>query len=243
MKFLTSVLSVLLCVMLAVGSTGCGNKQQQEEMTDSLSTSKSGMKPPKSSEQFKQQCDARFESKFTPDVRQKANSAADIEELSDVEKQVFYYLNLARLAPQTFAKTYAQAYTGLSGYENDETFDARKASLIQEMEVMQPMPLLEFDEDLTETADCYATVAGQRGLRGHGRKDTGCTRIAGGECLQYSACRTGLDVVMELLVDAGEHNANLGHRHNCLRPDFHFMGVAIRPHKVSKENAVLDFAV
>ena len=237
----TKILCLLLAVFVAFGTTSC--KKKPELPTDNSPKAKTFKRSGEGSIEFMKQCDAKFAAQFTPDIRKKADTARDEDNYTDTEKQVFYYLNLARLAPQTFAKTYAKAYEGLSGYENDATFDSRKASLLQELAVAKPMPLLEPDEDLTETADCFATEAGRRGLRGHGRADTGCTRIAGGECIQYSLCRTGLDVVMELLVDAGAHNADLGHRRNCLRPDFHYLGVAIRPHKVTQQNAVLDFAI
>lgn len=62
------------------------------------------------------------------------------------------------------------------------------------------------------------------------------------ECCDYGGCYGGLEIIMSLLIDAGENNAALGHRRICLDSSYHYLGVAIRNHKEYGKNAVLDFS-
>ena len=187
--------------------------------------------------------DAKFASQWTAAERQQANSAASASYLSASEKELFYYLNLMRLNPASFAETYAKAYTGDRGWTNGYAFDERKASLLAELAALAPLPVLQPSEELYDAADCYATSAGPLGLTGHDRTATGCAENPGlAECCDFGSCYSGYAIVMHLLIDAGETNAGLGHRRILLNDLYTRMGVAIRPHATYQRMAVLDFS-
>lgn len=170
-----------------------------------------------------------------------ANTASGETYLSPEEKEVFYYLNLARIDPPLFAQTYASGYNGDPGWVNGYAFEQRKRSLINTLNKMEPLKPLHPDELLYQEAYCFASKGGKLGLQGHNRKKTGCSQNYNAECCQYGGARNGLSIVMALLIDAGENNGGLEHRKICLSPEYTKMGVSIEPHKTMKFNAILDF--
>lgn len=172
---------------------------------------------------------------FTKQEMDAANVAANHLTLSDLEKGVFYYLNLARTAPKTFAQQYVKDYKG-EGYH----FDERKESLYQQLMSMQPIHRLTPAQALIDLAVCFATQAGKAGIVGHSRRGTTCKSDFKGECCSYGNL-TALAHVVELLIDAGEGNGSLGHRKIMLDPVYHTMGCAEREHKTYEKNLVLDF--
>lgn len=186
--------------------------------------------------------DKKFESQWSLQERERANSAKDVAYLSEEEKEVYYYLNLARINPSLFGRTYAKAFDGTIGYTKGYAFDERKESLLQELAQMDSLPVLKPSELLFESADCFATEGGKQGIVGHDRSSTGCAKLNVAECCHYGGCYTGLGIVMSLLVDAGEKNESLGHRRICLSNSYNFLGVAIRKHKKYEKTAVLDFS-
>jgi len=186
--------------------------------------------------------DKQYASQWSTSERQQANSAASLSYLNDEEKEVFYYLNLMRLNPPLFAKTYATAYAGDTGWAKGYAFDERKASLIEELGALKPMPLLTPSDELYDSADCFATQGGALGITGHSREGTTCNadpQMA--ECCDFGNCPTGFAIVMHFLIDAGESNARLGHRRILLTEGLTQMGVAIRDHVKYEKMAVLDF--
>ncbi|MBO4811190.1 MAG: hypothetical protein J5552_06430 [Prevotella sp.] len=186
--------------------------------------------------------DEQFAKQWTEEERQQANSAAQVSYLSLAEREVFYYLNLLRMNPVRFANTYANAYTGMIGWKNGYAFDERKASLLQELRSMKPLPLLRPDDRLFESAECLASNGGRLGLIGHDRSGTGCKENIGlAECCSAKGYGNGLPIVMDFLIDAGENNTTLGHRHILLNGLYEWMGVAIRQHKDYGAMVVMDF--
>jgi hypothetical protein len=161
--------------------------------------------------------------------------------LSVEEKEVFYYLNLARINPPLFAETYAAGYDGDRGYAKGYAWDERKQSLIRELKAMAPLSPVVPDRAMQELASCFAREGGRRGIVGHRRSGTGCNEGYNAECCHYGGVQNGLSVVMNLLIDAGENNDRLVHRRICLRAVSYGMGVAIRPHRMYRLNSVLDF--
>jgi hypothetical protein len=170
--------------------------------------------------------------------REAANTAVNELGLSVKEREVFYYLNLARINPRLFAETYAADYWS---YVKGYAWNERKQSLIGELKSMAPLSPVMPDRAMQELASCFAYESGQRGISGHDRSETGCNDGYNAECCLYGGAQNGLSVVMDLLIDAGENNAALGHRRICLRNESYGMGVAIRPHTQYGFNAVLDF--
>jgi len=184
--------------------------------------------------------DKKFDAQWSQEEKEHANTAINESYLNSTEKEVYYYLNLARINPPLFGKTYASAYKvyNIKGYAYDE----RKESLLKELEKLDSMPVLKPDRLLFESADCFATNGGKQGLIGHDRSSTGCMKLNVAECCHYSICPGGLEIVMSLLIDSGENNGALGHRRICLSSSYHYLGVAIRDHKKYDKNAVLDFS-
>jgi hypothetical protein len=157
-----------------------------------------------------------------------AFTAANEDYLTEGEKMVFYFLNLARMNPHLFAKTYLVANIG-------DPNDEYEVSLFDDLNNMQPLPCLKPNQLCWESAKCHALSAGIRGYIGHDREN--CSSYFWGECCQYGPADP-LEIVLQLLIDRGV--SSLGHRRICLGP-YTELGVSIQPHGVYGSNAVLDF--
>lgn len=177
---------------------------------------------------------------FTPDERKEANTAGSVVYLTKVEREVFFYLNLARRHPAKFVESFLKDYEGALGYRKGYAFDERKASLIRQLKKQKKLALVEPSDELFRLAECFAVAQGASGYTGHGRNGTGCDLGYHAECCDYGNYDSGLYVILELLIDSGEGNAELGHR-KILLADYRYMGVAQRNHKRFGKVAVLDF--
>jgi len=167
-----------------------------------------------------------------------ANTAKDETYLTNVEKEIFYYLNLVRINPELFATTYVKSFNGLPGFENHEVFKERKQSLIDSLVKMPAKEILYPSKIIYNEARCFAAEGGKTGIIGHSREGTECSaRFA--ECCSY-VDPDGLFIVLDLLMDVGDSNAKLGHRKMCLG-DFGMLGVSVQPHSVNGNIAVLQF--
>lgn len=161
---------------------------------------------------------------------QDTNSAIKTAWLSMREKELIYWLNYARLNPQDFCMKYIYK-------KNKEVeTDVYRATLIDYMLKMKPVPALKPDKILFESAECHAESMGKAGLIGHGRLQ-GCKSSFSGECCSYGVSNP-LDIVIQLLIDSGV--SSLGHRYICLGT-YSKVGVSIKPHKSYGTNCVLDF--
>jgi hypothetical protein len=185
--------------------------------------------------------DARYAAQWDKPEYRAACTADEEDYLSVEEKEVYKYLNFVRINPLLFAQTYATGYDGDNGWSKGYAWDERKASLIDELLEMEPLPLVYPDSELYELASCFAYRGGQLGIVGHDRSSTGCSTGYHAECCHYGGAKNGLSIVMALLIDAGENNAALGHRRILLDGDYVKLGVSIQPHVSYKINAVLDF--
>ena len=177
---------------------------------------------------------------FTQAELEAANTAVNEKYLSTIEKEVFYYLNLARSNPKVFASVYVKDYEGAPGYTKGYAFDERKESLLRELESMSPLSIIKPDRKLFDLAECFAIKQGKKGKIGHSRKDTGCASGYHAECCSYGDYTSGLHYVLALLIDAGESNGDLGHRRIMLG-NYLYMGVAHRDHAAYGKDIVLDF--
>ena len=189
----------------------------------------------------KEELDKQFAAHWNKPEYQTARTADAETYLTAEEKEIFYYLNLVRLNPPLFAKTYAEAYKGQSGWTNGYAWDERKKSLIEELLEMQPLGLIYPDRTLYESAKCFAEQGGALGLTGHDRSKTTCDKIHHAEVCSYGGNQNGLTNVMSYLIDAGENNAALGHRRILLDERYDRMGAAIQPHKNYKHVNVCNF--
>lgn len=159
------------------------------------------------------------------------NSGKKIAWMSTNEKDVLYYLNIARLDPKGFCKKYIMPMLVESP---DNTYIS---SCILYMNSIAPLGALKPNQKLFESAKCHAYSTGLIGFVGHERKDKTCKSIFYGECISYGLSG-GLSVVIQLLVDDGV--PSLGHRYICLG-GYSEIGISQQPHKAYGTNTVLDF--
>ena len=166
-----------------------------------------------------------------------SNTAANAAYLSDQEKKVIYILNLARMNPPLFAKTVVRAYPNYSG-EQELVQSEYYRSLLLFLQKKTPMPLLQPDRSLFESARCHAETSGQTGYVGHERRTKACKDLQTflGECCQYGY-QDPLSIVMELLIDEGV--PSLGHRIILFTPHTQ-IGVSIQPHNRYRWNTVIN---
>ena len=226
-------MNLLFMVICAFCLSSCDRSKNDAEETDS--DANDGIYP------TKEQLDKKYAKEWNKPEYQKAHTAKQAEYLTAEEKEVYYYLNLARINPPLFARTYANGYKGDYGWLHGYAWDERKKSLIKTLSGMKAVGLMEPDEALFETARCFAYEGGKMGITGHDRSLTGCSNGWHAECCHYGGVNNGLSIVMSFLIDAGESNAALMHRAILLDSRYDRMGVSIQPHSKYQLNAVLDF--
>lgn len=175
---------------------------------------------------------ARYSTAWNAPKYTTANTAKNTPYLSAEEKELIYLLNLVRMAPALFAKTVLPSYAT----NQQSTY---YQSLVANLLVMKPQPLLQPDSLCWVSARCHAISSGQQGYDGHIRitKDCEQKEYYMGECCHYGSGNP-LGVLISLLID--EDIPSLGHRKICLG-SYEKIGVAIQPHSVYGNNAVLDF--
>jgi Cysteine-rich secretory protein family len=164
-----------------------------------------------------------------------ADTGKDINDITEVEKDVIRYINLARLYPQDFLKNEVENYTGNERYGDYVKNSPYKRSLIKELRNRKPVNVLRFDKSLYEYAKCFAKESGDAGAVTHKRK-----KCAGGyfaECCSYGM-DTGKDVALQWLID--DKTPNLGHRINCLNKEYSLVGISMHSHKVYRYCVVAD---
>lgn len=169
-----------------------------------------------------------------------ANTGLEVNEFNKREKQVIYYLNLCRLNPELFAKTYLKEFIKEKYSVNIDSVKTNNnyvSSLFDTLENLSTLPILYPDNQLIKTAQCFAVEAGKNGITGHQRIN--CDNNYGGECCHYGRNPHPIEIVLSLLIDEGI--PNLGHRKNILDQEFSKIGVAIRKHIEFGENTVIDF--
>lgn len=173
---------------------------------------------------------------FTLNQIEKANTAKDISYLSLEEKAVYTWLNLARMYPSTFAAVLKE-YAFANGLKESSYAKSLYKTLLNNTKPMEPV----YPSDrLREYAECHAINSGKLGYVGHNRAQTLCKKMnfGYGECCAYGSAY-GREIVFQLLID--DRVPSLGHRKICLDSNYTAMGVAIRPHRTYRFNAVLDF--
>lgn len=172
---------------------------------------------------------------WTEEEIRKANTAAGVSYMSDIEKDVMMYLNLARLYPKKFAAIEVEDYQHAQGYGVHPTFPEYKQSLLDKLYSMAPTHVFIPDEHLYQIAQCWAEESSRYGLRGHQRVN--CTKGYSAECCSYGVY-TAIDIVLQWLIDDGV--PSLGHRTYSLSPSYYKAGIAHRKHTKANRITVLD---
>jgi len=174
-------------------------------------------------------------SAWTAEEISNANKGAGASYLTDFEKKVIMYLNLARLYPKKFAATELSPYTKPQGYGVRETFPEYKQSLMQTLSTMNPVGAIVPDYECYQMAYCWAEESSRLGLRGHKRVD--CVKGYAAECCSYGVY-TPIDIVLQWLID--DNVPGLGHRTICLSSQYTKCGVSFMKHSTEDHVTVLD---
>ena len=172
-----------------------------------------------------------------------ADAAKGADYLTEKEKQVYYYMNLARMFGPFFADIYVKDYLKNSDVSNTEFVKSLQESLRNQ----KPLPPLQPAKDLYEEARTHATemgTAGRKGSNSLAGKDLK-TRFATlqktyplfAENCDYGNAEA-IDIVFSLLINEGMKS--LKNRKNILNPEFNHAGVSIAPHKKLEWNCVID---
>lgn len=170
-----------------------------------------------------------------------ANSAKNISYMTDDEKQVIFYINLCRMQPRLFSKTFLKQY--LTENPDKET-NSYVVSLLKDLKGSKPRHPLQPDADLYKSAEKWATETGKSGATGHGdfnkrfKSFLKKNNVAVGENCDYGNSDP-LAIVLDLLIDEGIED--VGHRRNMLAATFNTIGVSIKPHKGYDWDCVMDF--
>lgn len=168
------------------------------------------------------------------------HTASGSDYLTEEEKKVILFMNMARHDGPLFAETFLQAYI----QEKQPANNSYLRSLQKDLKKTGRLVPLAPAPDLMAVARGHATQSGKEGTTGHDGFNKRFESLMGnpythvGENCSYGYEQAS-DIVISLLIDDGIKS--LGHRHNILSTDFNAVGVAIRPHKTYGINCVMDF--
>jgi len=176
-------------------------------------------------------CGANCQNTINESILQNCNTADKLSYLTEDEKKVILYINLARNYPDVFLENIAKPYIQSSDHKPDDFYTK---SLLKELKRAKPVGYLYVDEKLYTIARDFAQKQGQTGQTGHNIRE----KYLDGENLSFGN-ETPIEIVMELLIDYGI--SSLGHRRNILDPSYHFIAVSIGNHKRYSTICVIDF--
>lgn len=163
-----------------------------------------------------------------------ANTAANAPGLSQEEKNVFLYLNLARLYPSDFARIELKTHFG--DRYNSGSLNWYESGLKSRLLSMSPLPAMTFNSEMYQLAKCLSNEQARSGYTGHNRVN--CASGYSGECCSYGHS-SGRRIIIQLLIDDGV--SSLGHREICLSNKYNSFGASINTHKSYSSCCVLDF--
>lgn len=175
---------------------------------------------------------------FTKDEIAKANTAADINSLSQMEKDIILYCNLARLDGAKFWEAYGSNASGSRAYVS---------SLESDLRAVKNHPMLIPEKSLMEAAAYHANDMSKNNFFDHSSSDgtSFASRVRsyyGGNAIAENisaGMNSALGVVMQLLVDDGL--SSVGHRKNILGEQYCAIGVKTASHKQWRSVTVQDF--
>ena len=189
---------------------------------------------------------------FTPVEMGAANTAGSVSYMSDEEKKVVQYMNLARMDGDKFYQSFIPEF--LEYYNStfsDKILPNNKylVSLKADLKKVKGYVVLQPFKNLYLSATFHAQDMGKLGMTGHNSSDgtDGGKRIKrfypNASCWSEN-CSYGMgsaiNIVCQLLIDDGV--SSLGHRTNILKSVQKKVGVGIAPHKNYRYNCVMDFS-
>ncbi len=167
---------------------------------------------------------------FTKSQLRMANTADQASYLSEDEKQLIQYLNLARLYPQDFADFYLAHLEAKDVYGHRAFKERNKYyySLYKDLKSLKngELETLLPCKETYESAKCWAIEMGKAGIRGH--KRITCEGGKYAECCSYLRTTDAMTNLLHLLVD--EHVESLGHR-KILLAEKKSIGLSFQDHK------------
>ena len=185
-------------------------------------------------------------SKWDASTLEKANTAKDAVGYSDDEKKVVYYINLVRMNPELFCKTFFQKYMDSTKTKFTSFSSGLKTDLISRY---RPIDVVAVKADLTEEATDHAKDSGKSGEVGHFTSDNKSfdfrmKKFKGVYASTVENCDYGskdaLAIVIHQLIDEGF--GTIEHRKVFLDKNLKYIGVSIQAHKKEKWTCVMDFA-
>ncbi len=194
---------------------------------------------------------------ITPD---KLNTAAKVNYLSPIEKEIVLEINRFRSNPAKYATDYIAP---LSKHYNNKllNYPGEKISIrtqegvnalyecVSELQKATPQPIMYPSKALTKAASDHQKDQTETGKTGHTGSDNSTlkerierygewqVRIA--ENIAYGN-QSARQIVIFLLIDDGVKSR--GHRKNLLNPDLKVVGVSFGKHRVYRTMCVMDFA-
>ena len=168
----------------------------------------------------------------------KANTAADIKSLSQMEKDIILYCNLARLDGTKFWAAYSKQIKGSAAYVS---------SLETDLKAVKDRAMLVPEKSLMEASAAHANDMSANNFFSHTSSDgTGfSTRVRsyyGGNAIAENISAgvdNALGVVLQLLLD--DNTESLGHRKNILGAQYVAIGVKTATHQQWRTVTVQDF--
>jgi len=188
-------------------------------------------------------CAGLYAQTIDPAILESCNTGRTADYLSEQEKQVLMFTNLARTQPKDFLQYYLPEAAKALNKEKEKEY----AGLVKELKIRKPVSLLQPDLRLVNIAKEHATDMGKTGKTGH---DSSKGKTFEQRMKQYPELQIGENcdygyseavlIVAHLLIDSKV--PSLGHRKNILNPDYKLFGVSIQPHKKFGYNCVMDFS-
>lgn len=190
-------------------------------------------------------------SKWSEAEINKANTAKNVNYLSDEEKEVIKLINLARLDGKKFLENNFPEYIRINNgkyvpiNENTSYMISLKRTLMK----TKNLPMLVPKSALTDMAKNHATDMGVTGKTGHNSSvgksfQNRTVKFVGNNAYVGENCSYGFNqaiaIVGQLILD--QDVPSLGHRENILNSNYSSCGVGITTHSVYGWNCVIDFS-
>ncbi|MBN1253258.1 MAG: hypothetical protein JXR51_10320 [Bacteroidales bacterium] len=192
--------------------------------------------------------------KWTGEELNKANTAANVAYLSWKEKQIIYYMNLARISGKKFydsffsdfLKMYNSTYISAPINKKNKFLKSLKKDLYD----LEPLLPFEPDTGLTKAAAFHAEDICSLGRTGH-RSSNGYTISKRGKIFAdnfdiVESLSFGFDnplyIVCQLLLDNDSYT--LENRNYIIGSETEYkrVGVSIKKHKILRYGAVIDYS-
>ena len=186
------------------------------------------------------------------------NTAADVNYLTDDEKNLILAMNLIRHNPPRYAELYIYPliryfdgtllrFPGRIPLRTQEGAAAVK-ELYNELKKASPLSVFDPSPGMSRAASDHARYMKKRGTASHdGRGDMGSRLSRHGqwhgaiaENLHWGASNAH-DAIISLMVDDGVKNR--GHRINMMDPEYRYVGVAIEEHPRFRMSYVIKYAI